>query len=138
MNYKEYINSEKWKARKALFLKFNKKDYCYICGSVENLNVHHKRYRNLGKEKDNDLMVLCEDCHHRVHFVNGKKVQLRPNAMNYSVKLLKENKHNLSVDRRSIKKINSVHSKVPRKYRQRKRKVLVGWLELIKKNKELN
>lgn len=40
---------------------------CFRCGSRERLNVHHKNYKNLGNETDKDLVVLCENCHKKLH-----------------------------------------------------------------------
>jgi len=31
------------------------------------LHVHHLTYDNLGRELDDDLIVLCNDCHKQVH-----------------------------------------------------------------------
>ena len=44
--YKEYLNSEKWKIkREALFIHRGKR--CERCGSNENIQVHHIHYRNI-------------------------------------------------------------------------------------------
>jgi len=45
---------------------------CYICGSKENLHVHHlKDFRFIGKRERkhelNNLITLCFDCHWKVH-----------------------------------------------------------------------
>lgn len=40
---------------------------CFACGSRNRLHVHHKHYDNFMIEKDDDLALLCEDCHVRVH-----------------------------------------------------------------------
>jgi 5-methylcytosine-specific restriction endonuclease McrA len=52
----------------------SKKDSCEICGSKENLIVHHKdedRFNN----KNNNLKTLCRSCHQRGHkvFLNFKE-----------------------------------------------------------------
>lgn len=36
---------------------------CERCGSKRGLEVHHKTYERLGREWDQDLEVLCDDCH---------------------------------------------------------------------------
>lgn len=41
---------------------------CEICGSKENLEVHHKTPIVLGgKSNDENIEVLCESCHSRLH-----------------------------------------------------------------------
>jgi hypothetical protein len=37
------------------------------CESKTRLEVHHLNYDNLGSELPQDLLVLCRDCHHRLH-----------------------------------------------------------------------
>ena len=41
---------------------------CQLCnlGSVP-LNVHHRTYERRGEELDEDLTVLCRECHHTFH-----------------------------------------------------------------------
>ena len=41
---------------------------CSICGSKDDLNVHHFGYGNLGNEDvENDLVTLCHKCHVMIH-----------------------------------------------------------------------
>lgn len=66
MPYKEYLQTDHWKnVRKRALFRANYK--CQLCGSKENLNVHHNTYENRGEEKDEDLVVLCENCHGKFH-----------------------------------------------------------------------
>jgi len=65
--YRDYINSEDWEAiRKA---KLRESGYeCERCGSRKGLQVHHRHYdKEFGYEDDEDLMVLCYDCHDDMH-----------------------------------------------------------------------
>lgn len=66
MPYKEYLQTNHWKIvkKKALIRAGNK---CQLCSSKLNLNVHHNTYENRGQEKDEDLIVLCQDCHGKFH-----------------------------------------------------------------------
>lgn len=50
----EYINSiEKW---------------CQLCGRTNNLHRHHIRYGACGRKTYiGNIIVLCEDCHRKVH-----------------------------------------------------------------------
>ena len=66
-DYYTYIKSAKWwrKRNKALAIHGNK---CSICGSTDNLHVHHKHYRTLGRENPRtDLQPLCGGCHANHH-----------------------------------------------------------------------
>lgn len=64
--YQAYLNSPRWQAiRKRLYREYEYK--CAMCGSPKNLNVHHITYENLGEEKDEDLTVLCQQCHSDIH-----------------------------------------------------------------------
>ena len=65
-DYKAYLNSPKWQAtRKRLYREYEYR--CAMCGSPKNLQVHHITYENIGEEKDEDLTVLCRECHTGLH-----------------------------------------------------------------------
>lgn len=73
--YHSYISSIKWKVKRNDAIK--RAGYkCQGCGlskwSVE-LEVHHKTYKNFGNELDDDLEVLCPDCH---KIADQKRVEL--------------------------------------------------------------
>lgn len=66
-SYSEYLQSSHWRK-----VREQRKAYdeykCYLCGSTDELNVHHISYKNLGRENiNNDLVTLCRDCHQLVH-----------------------------------------------------------------------
>jgi 5-methylcytosine-specific restriction endonuclease McrA len=73
--YQSYLRSHHWRRkRKAILAK--RRWTCQRCGYVDpnqdgqrgtRLDVHHKTYDRLGKEKDSDLEVLCHKCHRRRH-----------------------------------------------------------------------
>lgn len=61
-SYEEYLSSLHWKeTRSAALSKAGGK--CCICNAESDLNVHHKTYERLGAERDDDLVVLCKQCH---------------------------------------------------------------------------
>lgn len=67
--YDDYIRSAKWRKR-AQVAKVAAGHRCQICYTPESeavLHTHHRTYRNLGNEKPEDLIVLCEDCHFLFH-----------------------------------------------------------------------
>ena len=62
ISYQEYIRSAEWKRRaKQAIEHYGGK--CAICGSKDRLEVHHKTYQRLGRERMKDLEVLCSGCH---------------------------------------------------------------------------
>ena len=64
--HREYINSLTWeKRKKQYYRKYGK--FCAICGSINNINLHHKSYAMVGKEPDNHLVPLCETHHKEYH-----------------------------------------------------------------------
>jgi 5-methylcytosine-specific restriction endonuclease McrA len=41
---------------------------CQLCGSISNLEVHHREFRGHGGADDErNLIALCFDCHRSVH-----------------------------------------------------------------------
>lgn len=62
MSYKEYLESEIWKANRVKALQRAGRR-CAVCGSRGQLHVHHNTYENLGRELPEDLCVLCSRCH---------------------------------------------------------------------------
>lgn len=66
VNYSEYIQSPEWRER-AEKVRAEYDNRCYICGSSDNLHVHHISYKRLGNESERDVVCLCRDCHMKVH-----------------------------------------------------------------------
>lgn len=64
--YNKYLKSPEWKKKRELVFDTYGRT-CSMCGSIHNLEIHHKHYKNLFKEKIKDLMVLCEPCHSKIH-----------------------------------------------------------------------
>lgn len=68
LGYKTYLNyllSDAWKDKRDLMIKLKKK--CEMCGETKDLQVHHLNYLNVGNEGQDDLIVLCRDCHNKLH-----------------------------------------------------------------------
>jgi 5-methylcytosine-specific restriction endonuclease McrA len=41
---------------------------CQHCGSRDNLHLHHQRFRSHGgPDSDENLIVLCAECHRAIH-----------------------------------------------------------------------
>lgn len=65
LNYHEYIRSDKWKQTRAHAI-WVAAGRCQFCGPNTNgrpLEVHHNDYSRLGRERPEDLTVLCSLCH---------------------------------------------------------------------------
>lgn len=67
-NYLNYIRSDEWKMKRQHIL-YIRHNTCEKCGNRVDyrFHVHHLTYKNLGHEKDEDLMLLCEHCHSNIH-----------------------------------------------------------------------
>lgn len=63
--YGVYLMSEWWDRRRQRALR--DAGYHCGCGKTNGLEVHHLSYEHLWHEPEEDLMVLCADCHESVH-----------------------------------------------------------------------
>lgn len=65
-NNKEIISSKRSNYNKDIYM-----TECQICKSKENLHTHHiifqSKHKGLGKNYKNNLAVICEECHKKVH-----------------------------------------------------------------------
>ena len=77
MQYLEYLKTDHWQHFRKEAFKFYKSS-CQICNSKNNLNIHHKTYKNRGRETFNDIVILCYNCHELFH----DKIIDRCNLMN--------------------------------------------------------
>lgn len=76
--YKAYINSPEWEAKKRQFKASpNYRDgRCFVCcNSGIEKHIHHLTYKRLGREKLGDLRVLCAVCHAAAHSHISKKLR---------------------------------------------------------------
>jgi RNase P subunit RPR2 len=74
MPYEEYLQTEYWK--KFAHNAREKADYsCQECGASNCvLHVHHLTYERRGRERYEDVKVLCRSCHEKVH---GRKFSIK-------------------------------------------------------------
>lgn len=63
--YSEYLDSPHWKRLRSHFC--GPMSRCYACDTPSRLQIHHTCYDHLGKEQINDFIVVCRDCHERIH-----------------------------------------------------------------------
>lgn len=65
--YLEYLKSPHWKKVRAAAMK-QLPLVCQGCGTVENLCLHHRTYRNIERECiEGDLLWVCRPCHEGIH-----------------------------------------------------------------------
>lgn len=67
MSYGEYLSTQHWqeKRRRALL---RAGGICKRCHRESNwLEVHHLTYERRGREREIDLLVVCPDCHGKLH-----------------------------------------------------------------------
>ena len=67
-NYPRYLCLSHWKLTRAAKLIENG-GYCELCGSRDNLHVHHLSHETIFCEKMEDLQVLCCRCHAKVRMI---------------------------------------------------------------------
>lgn len=68
--YQEYLNSEGWKAKRAMILNMwgNR---CALCNEGGELHLHHRTYERKGNEDPYDLIPLCQPHHERFHDITS-------------------------------------------------------------------
>ncbi|MBQ0112054.1 MAG: hypothetical protein KBT03_02895 [Bacteroidales bacterium] len=79
ISYATYLQTKYWRNfRKNMLInnnfqcKFCKK---YFKDNPTTLHIHHKKYRHFFDEKEKDCVVLCADCHSKLH--EGIKNKIR-------------------------------------------------------------
>lgn len=60
--YKRHIGSKQWRTTKQRLL-LERGARCQRCGREPPLSLHHKTYERFGRERDDDLELVCEACH---------------------------------------------------------------------------
>lgn len=77
MSYKKYLWTPEWEMTRLLAL--NRADFkCQYCGYKDKLQVHHFSYATRGCERDEDLIVLCNNCHELNHGLHRYNWDHRP------------------------------------------------------------
>lgn len=101
--YTDYLQSTHWK-RKRLQVYSRRKKQCSICKSTNNLNVHHKTYTRLGKEKLSDLVILCQRCHYATHDFHKENKHLQLFAATNLYALMVNNPQKYQIHQRQVQK----------------------------------
>ncbi len=75
INYTDYLKTKHWKTVRAAMILLNEAK-CAMCNHEESfygldclseLEVHHKHYKNKGREKYEDLLLLCRSHHETIY-----------------------------------------------------------------------
>lgn len=70
--YEAYLMSDQFeKIRQSVLSRDNYK--CVVCGSQDDLQVHHLTYKNIYKEDIGDLITLCRACHSIYHAIDNRR-----------------------------------------------------------------
>lgn len=76
-DYKKYLQSRDWLIKKTKlvnrYLRRKREIKCFVCDGLDGLIVHHWDYENIGKEKLEDLIFMCYECHRKWHKEKGFK-----------------------------------------------------------------
>lgn len=64
--YQEYLQSDAWRQKRAFMLR-RAGGCCQLCNAKGPLQVHHRTYERIFRERPEDLIVLCRACHARHH-----------------------------------------------------------------------
>lgn len=74
-SYSDYLKGRWWQIRKVRFAD-KYKGICGFCGEEPPaLHLHHLDYKNIGKERDKDLVYLCAGCHSTIHKCRKSEVE---------------------------------------------------------------
>ena len=65
--YATYLESDLWARTRDLALEYYGPSCCLCNKETTRINVHHRTYERIGRERLSDLIVLCRDCHARYH-----------------------------------------------------------------------
>ncbi len=76
MEYAEYLKTDHWRELREKAI-YNAGRRCCLCSEDRWLEVHHNNYRCLWHEKFNNVAVLCQRCHEKVHDVLPEPPKVR-------------------------------------------------------------
>lgn len=69
MPYSEYLKDTEWRFIRTIMLQ-KLGAVCEICGGKQGKkDIHHKTYSRRGIEDANDLVIVCENCHRKIHHI---------------------------------------------------------------------
>lgn len=85
----EYVAGREWKGRRRRYLREHTPAGCRVCAREWHPQwpLHHKDYSRAGagRERDRDLIPVCDRCHSFIHSLDRKRGPLR--ALGFSLRL---------------------------------------------------
>lgn len=79
IDYIRYLRSNTWKQMRRTYL-FKCNNICACCKKYHKdneLHLHHHTYERFKKERESDLVIVCESCHKNIHTTNWKKTPMQ-------------------------------------------------------------
>lgn len=74
-SYSDYLSSPHW-SRVKRWIHKRDGDKCTVCNGKNSLLVHHREYKNIGKERGSELTLVCKACHTEIHVIANHGVRL--------------------------------------------------------------
>jgi len=87
-SYSEYLKSPHWAELKNRYRKSKLPQDCFGCGQKNKLSYHHKTYKNLGHERTDQIVAVCDNCHKKIH----SSINSKMNKHKFNWNLWKETK----------------------------------------------
>lgn len=89
--YKAALQSKHWKRLKSLHMHWNE-FRCAKCNRYESeaggpLELHHLNYERLGRERPDDTVLLCPECHEKADKVRAEDTRVRQAQRLYDARL---------------------------------------------------
>lgn len=83
-SYASYLETDHWKKIKEALSEATG-GICQSCKQFKPpLEIHHKHYDSLGGEKFADLMIICRDCHQKIHEASKPNKNYRHASLGHS------------------------------------------------------
>lgn len=71
-DYAAYMASHEWADVKRRYRASLRPQDCGLCGTDEDLQIHHLTYERVGEEELADLVALCQPCHSMLHVLERR------------------------------------------------------------------
>lgn len=130
---REYHRSIYWTV-KHVGVRRRRPCWCERCGTAYDVVLHHKTYKNLGNERDEDLEFLCGKCHQKHHErqtrglvrQNRGKPNRKPEKALKRVLRLKQNFQRRIIKRVGLDALYGVFTRLAQEQEIRNRKIEWG------------
>lgn len=66
-SYDQYLHSSHWEELKNRYRRSKLPQNCRGCGSYEDIQFHHRTYKDLGHERTDQIIAVCKNCHKAIH-----------------------------------------------------------------------